>query len=92
MVTDTGQGMTSDDLAHIFDEFYRAECPETGHVEGTGLGLAITHQFSRLLGGDITARSQLGVGSTFTIALPMSMGVSDDSAIANTEGAVAVTG
>ena len=70
-VADTGQGMTPEETSRVFDEFYRAQQPTAGHREGTGLGLAITQQFCRLLGGEITVRSRLEVGTTFVIRLPM---------------------
>ena len=70
-VADTGQGMTSEEIARVFDEFYRAQQSRAEHREGTGLGLAITRQFCRLLGGEISVRSRLEVGTTFVIRLPM---------------------
>ncbi len=70
-VSDTGQGMSPQDVEGVFDEFYRAK-RDLGHVEGTGLGLAITRKICRLLGGDVTVESRLHEGSTFTIRLPRS--------------------
>jgi signal transduction histidine kinase len=90
-VADTGQGMTPDDTARIFGEFYRAQQPAAGHQEGTGLGLAITQQLCRLLGGEITARSRLGVGTTFVIRLPLSVNtVASKADLTSAEAAVAV--
>ena len=70
-VHDTGIGMSAEDVAGVFGEFYRAECRSLGHKEGTGLGLTITRKICRLLGGDVTADSRLHEGSTFTIRLPL---------------------
>ncbi len=69
-VADSGIGMSPEDLNGVFDEFYRVERPQIGHKEGTGLGLAITRRICRLLGGDITAESELKGGAVFTIRLP----------------------
>ena len=69
-VTDEGEGITPDHLARIFERFYRADRARTSGVGGTGLGLAIVKHLAKLHGGEITAESTLGQGSTFTIALP----------------------
>ena len=84
-VHDTGIGMSADDLAGVFGEFYRAECPSLGHKEGTGLGLTITRKLCRLLGGDVTADARLHEGSTFTIRLPCdrSADVCEPATVAN---------
>ncbi len=63
-VADLGIGMSPEDLNGVFDEFYRVERPQIGHKEGTGLGLAITRRICRLLGGDITAESELKGGGS----------------------------
>lgn len=63
-VSDTGIGITSEQLGRLFEPFAQAE-PAPGRTRGgTGLGLAITRQFCRLLGGDVTVRSVAGRGST----------------------------
>jgi signal transduction histidine kinase len=69
-VSDTGIGMTPEQMEKLFQPFSQAEASMTRKYGGTGLGLEITRRFCEILGGDITAKSKLGVGSTFTIRLP----------------------
>jgi PAS domain S-box-containing protein len=68
-IADTGIGIAADKLEAIFDPFVQAEASTTRRFGGTGLGLAISRRFARALGGDVTARSDLGKGSVFTITL-----------------------
>jgi PAS domain S-box-containing protein len=70
-VTDTGIGMTAAELARLFEPFYRAGTADSGRPAGTGLGLAICDRLARRLGGEIVVQSSPGVGSTFTLALPV---------------------
>jgi ammonium transporter len=70
-VSDTGVGIPRAELDRIFDEFHRAESIGTRHRSGTGLGLTISRRLARALEGDITVASELGVGSTFTLDLPV---------------------
>ena len=72
-VSDTGIGMTEEQLARLFQRFAQADETTTRKFGGTGLGLALTRAFSRLLGGDITVESTIGVGTTFTLRLPAAM-------------------
>lgn len=69
-VADTGVGIPEDQLEAIFDEFRQIDGSAARRYEGTGLGLAIARKSARLLGGDITVRSRVGEGSTFTVTLP----------------------
>ncbi|HEY69580.1 MAG TPA: response regulator [Anaerolineae bacterium] len=72
-VVDTGSGIPVEDLEVIFDPFVQAASGEEPQ-EGTGLGLSISQQFARLMGGEITASSELGVGSTFEAMIPLRLG------------------
>jgi len=70
-VTDTGQGIASQDMPHIFEEFYQAGwMPNTARV-GHGLGLSIVHRVVQLLGHQIKVSSTVGEGSNFSIVLPV---------------------
>ncbi|WP_461535607.1 PAS domain-containing protein [Spongorhabdus nitratireducens] len=67
-VSDTGPGMSQEDLERIFEPFTRLN--QSRHKEGTGLGLTITQRLTRALGGKLSADSKLGKGSVFTVNLP----------------------
>ena len=69
-VSDTGIGIETDKLEHVFEEFSQADNSTTRDYGGTGLGLTISRRFCQMLGGDLTVASQPGAGSTFTIRLP----------------------
>ena len=69
-VVDTGIGMTEEQLGRLFEAFSQAEASTRSRYGGTGLGLAISRHFCRLMGGDLTATSVFGQGSTFTVRLP----------------------
>ncbi|MCA9689184.1 MAG: ATP-binding protein [Nannocystaceae bacterium] len=71
-VTDTGIGMSPDQVGKLFQAFVQAEASTAGEFGGTGLGLVLTRRFCRMLGGDVTVKSRKGVGSRFTILLPTS--------------------
>jgi two-component system sensor histidine kinase BaeS len=66
-VTDTGSGIAPEDLARVFDRFWRADTSRSRATGGSGLGLPIARQLARAHGGDITVTSHVGAGSTFTI-------------------------
>ncbi len=69
-VSDNGIGVPEEDLAHIFERFYRVEKSRTSETGGTGLGLAIARELIEAHGGTIRMESNLGAGSTVTITLP----------------------
>ena len=69
-VRDTGIGIPEDRLAEIFEPFVQVESSLAARVEGSGLGLSISRELARGMGGDISASSAPGAGSTFTIRLP----------------------
>jgi PAS domain S-box-containing protein len=69
-VEDTGCGIPADRLQSIFEAFVQADMTLTRAHGGTGLGLAISRRLARLMGGDVTVRSEEGVGSTFILWLP----------------------
>jgi signal transduction histidine kinase len=83
-VSDKGIGITTDDLPHIFEKFYRGRFTEKqnddrmpeeyyddGAVPGAGLGLYLARQITEQMGGQVSVESQVGVGSVFTVCLPV---------------------
>ena len=75
-VQDTGIGIPSEQLAHIFDRFFQADNSITRKGEGTGIGLALTKELVELMGGSISVESStspLGAGTNFTLHLPIRM-------------------
>jgi PAS domain S-box-containing protein len=70
-VTDSGIGMTTEQVSRLFEPFTQADRSTTRKFGGTGLGLAITRRFCRMMGGDVTVKSEPGKGSTFVIRLPL---------------------
>ncbi len=69
-VTDTGMGISADDLSHIFQKFYRADNSDTRTIGGNGLGLYLVKQRVEAMGGKVWAESAFGEGSTFYVSLP----------------------
>ena len=69
-VSDTGIGMTVEQLARLFEEFSQANSLTARRYGGTGLGLAVTRKLARMMGGDVTVASKPGKGSVFSVRLP----------------------
>jgi PAS domain S-box-containing protein len=69
-VEDTGVGIAPDRLESMFEPFVQGDMSLTRQIGGTGLGLAISRRLARLMGGDVTAHSEPGIGSTFLLWLP----------------------
>ncbi|NJK76501.1 MAG: hypothetical protein HC786_30760 [Richelia sp. CSU_2_1] len=70
-VQDTGIGMAAADVERIFDRFYRVNSDRSRHTGGSGLGLAIAQTIAGAHRGNLSARSELGTGSTFILRLPL---------------------
>jgi signal transduction histidine kinase len=70
-VTDHGLGIDAEALPHLFERFYRAPAVRSEHISGLGIGLYIVREIVTLHGGDISVTSEQGVGTTFTIRLPL---------------------
>ena len=70
-VQDHGIGIPASDLAHIFEPFYRSPQAVAAHIPGTGLGLSIAKRSAEALGGGLSVSTQIGVGSVFTVHLPL---------------------
>jgi len=73
-VRDRGIGISPEDCGKIFDEFYRARTEETAAIPGTGLGLSLVRRLAELHQGTVGVSSELGVGSEFTVRLPLADG------------------
>ncbi len=73
-VSDSGIGMTAEQLERIFDPFSQADASTTREFGGTGLGLSISRKFCEIMGGTLTAESRDGSGSTFTMKVPLKGG------------------
>lgn len=69
-VSDQGPGIPEDELPHVFTKFYRSKDAKSSEIKGSGLGLYLAKYFVELHGGSISVDSQVGEGSTFTVALP----------------------
>ena len=78
-VSDTGIGMTTEQMAKLYSAFSQADASTTRNYGGTGLGLAITKHFCLMLGGDVMVRSEPGKGSTFVVTLPAVCPAADET-------------
>jgi len=86
MVSDTGPGISADQLPHIFERFYQLDGSNTREQEGTGIGLALTKEFVELHHGEIRVDSEVGKGTTFTVSLPLGRKhLSDDEIAENAD-------
>ncbi|TDO98280.1 ATP-binding response regulator [Marinomonas balearica] len=73
-VIDTGLGMSDEQIDTLFQDFVQVDSSVNRKFEGTGLGLAISRRFARMMKGDITVKSEIGKGSTFSVRLPIKQG------------------
>ena len=71
-IQDNGQGISKENIDHIFDRFHQVDDAHTRKEGGTGIGLALVYELVNLLNGQIEVQSELGIGSTFTVMLPIS--------------------
>ena len=69
-VTDTGSGITEEDLPYIFDRFFQTKDPNKKAEGGTGIGLALSNELAQVMNGHLEVESEVGLGSTFTLTLP----------------------
>ena len=89
IITDTGIGMTDEQVGRLFERFTQADASTTRRFGGTGLGLSITRAFAELLGGTVAVTSREGQGSTFTLTLPVRFAEPDAAAERPDEGSAA---
>jgi signal transduction histidine kinase len=76
-ISDSGIGIPQDEIAHIFDEFFRASNAKKYKPHGTGLGLAIVKEIVQLYGGEIRVESKLNIGTTFFVGFPKNIKISN---------------
>lgn len=80
-VQDEGIGISEEDKKHIFDKFSQAKSSTTREYGGTGLGLAISSKLVKILGGELTLKSEVGVGSTFSFNIPVQLSTQHNASI-----------
>jgi PAS domain S-box-containing protein len=85
-VRDSGVGIASGDLERVFEPFWQVESGMTRRVGGTGLGLTVSRRLARLLGGTLDVASEPGVGSVFTLRLPLAAPAPITAAPSSTAG------
>jgi PAS domain S-box-containing protein len=73
-VRDTGTGIPTEELSHLFERFHRVEGARGRSIEGSGIGLALVQELIKLHGGTIRVTSEVGQGSAFTVAIPFGVG------------------
>ncbi len=72
-VRDYGRGISNSELGHIFEPFYRSPMVVDAQIHGTGLGLAVAKRIAQAMGGRLSVVSELDMGSTFTLHLPVTL-------------------
>jgi len=72
-VTDTGIGIAAEHLGGLFQDFVQVDAPIQKRLRGTGLGLSLSKKLALLLGGDVMVTSQVGLGSTFSVTIPVTL-------------------
>ena len=72
-VSDTGIGISKEDLGHVFTRFWQANTSSTRQFQGVGIGLALVRELTAAMGGNVSAESELGRGSTFRATIPAAM-------------------
>jgi signal transduction histidine kinase/serine phosphatase RsbU (regulator of sigma subunit)/DNA-binding response OmpR family regulator len=88
-VADTGAGIAEEELANLFERFKRVRGTRSRTHEGSGIGLALVQELARLHGGRVEVESEFGVGSTFTVRVPLEDAPAEAGAAAPTSGAAA---